>query len=183
MEAAAIVVLAAGEGRRFGGVKQLHPVSGRPMLELVLDAAASSGVECRLVVLGAHADAILAEVDLHGARPVISDRWSHGQAASLIDGLTGLPDEVTEVAVVLGDGPGLSPEAIRRVLAAGGGVRAADYGAGRSHPVVVPRSVWPDLPRSGETPGRTLPATLVDCSDLPPPGDVDTPQATGGKPA
>jgi CTP:molybdopterin cytidylyltransferase MocA len=182
LETAAVVVLAAGEGRRFGGVKQLHPVSGRPMLELVLDAAASSGVECRLVVLGAHAEAILAEVELHGARPVTSDRWSDGQAASLIAGLSALPDEVTEAAVVLGDGPGLSPEAIRRVLAAGGGVRAADYGAGRSHPVVLPRSVWRDLPSSGETPGRTLPATLVDCSDLPPPGDVDTPQATGQNP-
>ena len=179
MDTAAVVVLAAGGGRRFGGVKQLHPVSGRPMLELVLDAVASAGVEFRMVVLGAHAEAILAEVDLHGARPVTSDRWSDGQAASLIDGLTALPREVTEAAVVLGDGPGLSPEAIRRVLAVGGGVRAADYGAGRSHPVVLPRAVWPSLPRSGDTPGRTLSATLVDCSDLPPPGDVDTPQATG----
>jgi CTP:molybdopterin cytidylyltransferase MocA len=178
VETAAIVVLAAGEGRRFGGVKQLHLVSNRPMLELVLDAAASSGIECRLVVLGAHAEVILAEVDLHGARSVTSDRWSDGQAASLIDGLAALPGEVTEAVVVLGDGPGLSPEAIRRVLAAGGGVRAADYGAGRSHPVVLPRSAWRDLPGSGETPGRTLPATLVDCSDLPPPGDIDTPQAT-----
>ena len=178
METAAVVVLAAGEGRRFGSVKQLYPVSGRPMLELVLDAAASSGVECRLVVLGAHAEAILAAVELHGARPVTSDRWSDGQAASLIDGLSALPDEVTEAAVVLGDGPSLSPEAIRRVLAAGGGVRAADYGAGRSHPVVLPRPVWGGLPSSGETPGRTLPARLVDCSDLPPPGDIDTPQAT-----
>jgi nicotine blue oxidoreductase len=179
LKTAAVVVLAAGEGRRFGGVKQLHPVSGRPMLELVLDAAASSGIECRVVVLGARAEAILTEVDLHGARPVTSDRWSDGQAASLADALTALPDEVTEAVVVLGDGPGLSPEAIRRVLAAGDGVRAADYGAGRSHPVVLPRSAWTELPSSGETPGRTLPATLVDCSDLPPPGDIDTPQATG----
>jgi CTP:molybdopterin cytidylyltransferase MocA len=179
LETAAAVVLAAGAGRRFGGIKQLHRVSGRSMLELVLDAVASSGVECRVVVLGAHAEAIMAEVDLHGALPVTSDRWSEGQAASLIDGLSALPDEVTEAVVVLGDGPGLTPEAIRRVLAAGDGVRAADYGAGRSHPVVLPRWVWSRLPSAGETPGRGLKAVLVDCSDLPPPGDIDTPQATG----
>jgi CTP:molybdopterin cytidylyltransferase MocA len=177
LETVAVVVLAAGEGRRFGAVKQLHRVAGRPMLELVLDAVARSGVECRLVVLGAHADAILAGIELHGARPVISDRWSDGQAASLTAALSALPDDVIEAVVVLGDGPGLSPEAIRRVVVSGDGVRAADYGAGRDHPVVLPRAVWRDLPKSGEAPGRTLTATLVDCRDLPPPGDVDRPEA------
>jgi hypothetical protein len=32
--------------------------------------------------------------------------------------------------------------------------------------------VWPSIPDEG---GRALDATLVDCSDLDPPGDVDTP--------
>lgn len=173
----AAVVLAAGEGRRFGAVKQLHPIDGVPMLERVLAAVESSGVEPRLVVLGAHADVILAGIGLHNARPVVSRDWRRGQAASLRTGLAALPAEVTEAVVVLGDGPALSPEAIRRVLAGGEGVRAADYGTGRSHPVVLPRSAWADLPESGETPGRLLDAKLVDCSDLPPPGDVDTPQA------
>jgi hypothetical protein len=38
---------------------------------------------------------------------------------------------------------------------------------------VLPRAVWPLLPVTGETPGRGLAATLIDCSDLPDPGDVD----------
>ncbi len=174
----AAVVLAAGEGRRFGAVKQLHPIDGVAMLERVLAAVESSGAEPRVVVLGAHADLILAGIGLHGARSVVSSDWRKGQAASLRAGLAELPVEVTEAVVVLGDGPALSPEAIRRVLAAGEGVRAADYGTGRSHPVVLPRSAWASLPESGETPGRVLDAMLVDCSDLPPPGDVDTPQAS-----
>jgi len=58
-------------------------------------------------------------------------------------------------------------------VSAGSGVRAADYGHGRSHPVVLPRAVWDRLPQRGETPGRTLEATLIDCRDLPEPGDVD----------
>jgi len=173
----AVVVLAAGEGRRFGGIKQLHPVGNRPMLERVLASAEATGIERRVVVLGAHADAIMELIDLHGALPVKLERWHEGQAASLRHGLNALPLEVTEAAVVLGDGPGLSPEAILRVLATGHGVRAADYGAGRSHPVVLPRAVWASLPETGETPGRSLDATLVNCRDLPSPGDVDTPQA------
>jgi CTP:molybdopterin cytidylyltransferase MocA len=168
----AAVVLAAGAGRRFGGAKQLHEIDGRPMLEAVLEAVERSGIGARLVVLGARADEVAAAVPMHGARPVICARWQDGQAASLRCGLDALPDEIAEALVVLGDGPRLDPAAITRV-SAGHGIRAADYGGGRSHPVVLPRTVWDVLPRTGDTPGRALPATLVDCSDLSEPGDVD----------
>ena len=173
----AAIVLAAGEGRRFGGVKQLHPIDGRPMLEHVLAAVEASGIHLRLVVLGAHADAVLAGVPLHGARPVIADGWQEGQAASLLSTLTTLSDETTEALVVLGDGPGLSAAAVRRLADAAPGARAADYGDGRSHPVVLPRGVWSQLAASGETPGRSVAVRLVDCSDLPSPGDLDRPPA------
>jgi nicotine blue oxidoreductase len=171
----AAVVLAAGEGRRYGGLKQLHPVDGVPMLERVLAAVEASGMGERVVVLGARAGDILAAVDLHGARAVVSESWRDGQAASLHAGLAALPESVGRALVVLGDGPGLDPEAVRRMAAAAGGDRvlAADYGEGRSHPVVVPRSLWSQIARHGETPVRPLGAELVDCRDLHPPGDVD----------
>ena len=175
---AGLVVLAAGEGRRYGeAAKQLHPVGGRPMLDVVLATAAASGVVPRVVVLGARAEQILAAVDLHGAQAVVCKEWRDGQAATLAAGLVALGD-VDAALVVLGDGPHLAAEAIGRVLAAfdpaePGVVRAASYGRGRSHPVLLPRQVWALLPQSGETPARSLPARLVDCSDLPEPGDVD----------
>src|SRR4051794_35767064 len=84
------VVLAAGEGRRFGGrIKQLHDVGGRPMLERVLAVMASAGLGDLVVVLGANSDAVLEAVDLQSARPVVSPRWADGQAASLADALAG----------------------------------------------------------------------------------------------
>jgi CTP:molybdopterin cytidylyltransferase MocA len=169
------VVLAAGEGRRFGGRKQLHPVGGLPMLERVLRAVAAGGVGERVVVLGAHAGDILETVELHGARVVVCEAWRDGQAASLHAGLTALPQEADRALVVLGDGPALDPAAVARMAEAPAGTRvlAADYGAGRSHPVVIPRTLWHEVPRHGETPVRPLGADLVDCRDLRPPGDVD----------
>jgi CTP:molybdopterin cytidylyltransferase MocA len=171
-ETIAAVVLAAGEGRRFGGPKQLHMVDGITMLERVLVAVERSGIATRLVVLGARAERIVAEVPMHGAVAVLSPRWADGQAASLTAALETLPEEIDEALVVLGDGPWLDPRAIRRT-AAGHGVRAADYGHGRSHPVVLPRACWAELPAAGDAPGRGLEATLIDCSGLPEPGDVD----------
>jgi molybdenum cofactor cytidylyltransferase len=128
-------------------------------------------------VLGAHADQVLAGIQAGGVEIVHAAGWEHGQAASLRAGLAALGTDVTAALVVLGDGPCLAPEAIRRLVEAArtrpGTVLAADYGEGRSHPVLLPREVWPRLPVSGETPGRGLPAELVDCRGLPAPGDVD----------
>src|SRR5438093_1037471 len=82
-ETIAAVVLAAGEGRRFGGPKQLHVIDGITMLERVLIAVERSGIAARLVVLGARAEQITADVPLHGAVAVVSPRWADGQAASI----------------------------------------------------------------------------------------------------
>jgi hypothetical protein len=49
----------------------------------------------------------------------------------------------------------------------------ADYGEGRSHPVLIPRILWSQIPERGERPVRGMPAELVDCRGLQPPGDVD----------
>jgi nicotine blue oxidoreductase len=167
------IVLAAGEGRRFGGgIKQLHPLDNRPMLEHVLATMAGAGLDDMIVVLGANAEAVLGAIDLHGARPVVSHRWADGQAASLADALAAATADAA--LIVLGDGPRLSAEAVRRVAAAREPA-AADYGSGRSHPVLLPRAVWASLPATGETPGRGVAVRLVDCGDLPPPGDVDYP--------
>jgi molybdenum cofactor cytidylyltransferase len=173
----AAVVLAAGEGRRFGGVKQLHSVDGRPMLERVLDTLERTGPEHRVVVLGARVGEILARIDLHGAEPVVCDDWAAGQAASLHAGLAALPEEAAWALVVLGDGPSLDGRAVTRMSSAARAgdsrILAADYGSGRLHPVLIPRGRWGEIPGRGERPVRGLDAAAVDCSDLTPPGDVD----------
>lgn len=176
------LILAAGAGTRFGGrVKQLHDHQGRPMLEVVLALMEASGIGERVVVLGGHATDVLGTVDLHGARPVTCAGWADGQAASLRCGLEALPAGAVAALVVLGDGPQLDPRAVQRIAAADPGepaqTVAADYGAGRSHPVLIPRALWSALPETGETPGRALPTRLVDCRDLTAPGDVDYPQS------
>src|SRR5947209_8016107 len=115
------------------------------MLEVVCETVSAAGIADRTVVLGARAEQIAGAVDTHGARAVVCERWRDGQAASLRCGLESLDPTVDEALIVLGDGPHLSLEAIRRV-SAGSGPRAADYGKGSSHPVVLPLSAWADLP-------------------------------------
>jgi CTP:molybdopterin cytidylyltransferase MocA len=178
------VLLAAGAGSRFraagGGVKLLARVDGRPLVEWALAALAAAPLGDRVIVLGAHADELLAATDLHGARPVRNEHWERGMASSLQAGLAALDPACSAALVVLGDGPALAAEAIRRVaVAAEGadGLVTAAYAGRNGHPVAIPRALWAQLPSEGEQGARILgePAVIVDCSDLPAPGDADTP--------
>ena len=127
----------------------------------------ASSVEDVLVVLGAHELETSAEV-------VHCPEWERGPGASLRCGVRALSKETQATVVVLADGPELAPEAIDRVVEvwreSGAQVVAATYGGVRLHPVLVARAVWDEIPDEG---ARGLPALLVPCDDLGPPGDVD----------
>lgn len=164
----AAVVLAAGAATRYGGPKQ------REFLPAVLAALAEAAVSPIVVVEGAWA-LERGSNEVPGLTFVHCDQWADGPGASLRCGLGRLGDEVTHALVVLADGPELDPRAVSRVVEAAGDepVVAATYDGSRSHPVLLGRSSWSTVPSEG---GRALEPTLVDCSDLRPPGDVDYPR-------
>jgi molybdenum cofactor cytidylyltransferase len=172
------LILAAGEGRRFGGTKQLAELDGRPLLEHPL--AAMKGINPRVVVLGHAADKIRRGVDMHGASVVVCDDWEEGQSASLRAGLAALPG-ADAVIVVLGDQPGITPAAIEAVVSAAGDEDAvrATYDGVPGHPVLLRR---PLLVRAGELRGDTgfrdllESATVreVEIGGLADPADIDT---------
>jgi len=168
MGSIAAVVLAAGEGSRFGGPKQ------RALLPLVLERLSASPVDEIVVVTGAY-ELELSETYRVPTRLVECPEWKRGPGASLRCGLRALDDAVDAVVVILADGPELSPVAVRRVLCAWheeGGITAASYEGARGHPLVVGRPHWDDVPDGGL---RTLPARLIPCDDLGAPGDIDRP--------
>ena len=138
-----------------------------------------------VVVLGAEADRILAEIDLHGAEPVVCERWAQGQSASLACGLAEVQD-ADAVVVCLGDQPGLSAEAVQRVLDArshAGAVRAT-YGGRPGHPVLLEHSQISELRDvTGDVGARNVILSglrEVPCDDLGGGEDVDTPDELAG---
>lgn len=176
------LVLAAGAATRFGSAKQLADLDGRPMLEHSILAMVASPVGRVVVVLGSGAEEVLREVDLHGADAVVCERWAEGQSASLASGLAELSGSEA-VVVTLGDQPFVSPDAIRRVIAARGkgaaAVRATYHGA-PGHPVLLERRLFERMRDvSGDHGARNLLISVqtreVPCDDLGGGQDVDTP--------
>jgi molybdenum cofactor cytidylyltransferase len=175
------LVLAAGAGTRFGGTKQVARLDGHPLLEHVLRTMATAPLERVVVVLGSAAEEVLEQVELHGAEPLICERWEEGQSASLAAGLSEL-EGAEAVVVALGDQPRISPEAIRRVLAERGNAPAvrSTYGARPGHPVVLERELFvPLCDVTGDHGARNVLASAgvigVPCDDLGGGEDVDTP--------
>jgi molybdenum cofactor cytidylyltransferase len=182
------LILAGGEGRRFGGAKQLAEVRGRPLLEHAVEAMlAVSALDPIVVVLGARADEVRAGADLSRVRVVVCDDWAEGQAASLRCGVRAL-GEVDAAVVTLGDQPFITPAVIAGALqfdpARHDAVRAT-YDGHPGHPVLLST---PLLARVDELRGDVGFRDLLEgarvrrfeCGELCDPVDVDTREALDG---
>ncbi len=177
-------MLAAGEGRRFGGAKQIAPFDGRPLLEHAVEAM-TAALPRVAVILGARADEVRAAVDLRPAEVVVCDEWREGIAASVRCAVQALPG-ADPLVIALGDQPGLTPacvDAVVGALEADPAARAARavYDGRPGHPVAIRASLRGALlrVRGDQGAGRLLVdagALEVECSGLGSGLDVDTPE-------
>jgi CTP:molybdopterin cytidylyltransferase MocA len=176
------VLLAAGEGSRFGRPKALVEVNGRTLAERGAELLRSGGADPLLIVTGA------APVHLRGTRTVDNPDWRTGMGSSLraaLRALTGTQD-VSAVVVALADQPLVGPDAVARLIAAyraGASVVVAAYDGQPRNPVLLAREHWPEViaTAAGDTGARAFLraradlVTLVECGDTGRPDDIDTP--------
>lgn len=165
----------------MGRTKQLEPLAGRPLLQHVIDAAATVPVREVVIVLGHDAEEVASAIVLPAnARIELNTRHQTGQASSLRVGISGLSNDVDRAVVLLGDQPGVSPAAIQAVAAGADPITRVRYSDGPGHPVAFARELWPQLLAiDGDRGARDLIAARPDrvgeiVVDAPAPRDVDT---------
>ena len=146
------VILAAGASTRLGRRKQLLELGGRAVLGHVLAAAAGSGADEVILVLGHATEEILAAVPPpEGVRVVVNPDHAAGQATSLLAGLRAASPRAAAALVLLGDQPTVRREAIAAVVEAfrrepeRADVIQAAYAGRPAHPTVLARRIWVDL--------------------------------------
>jgi molybdenum cofactor cytidylyltransferase len=172
------LILAAGGGVRFGSEpKLLAELDGRPLVAHAIAAqCAVPELERVVVVLGAHASALLGAVEFGRAEAVVCDAWEDGQASSLRHGLSALAG-ADKVLVTLGDEPLISSGVIARMVAEPPGARAT-YGGRPGHPVVLGPDQIAAIERlTGDQGARGVLSggRLIECGKLCSGTDVDTP--------
>ncbi len=191
MSAIGGLVLAAGEGRRFGGPKQLAELDGVPLLQHAVDAMeGADDVDPVRIALGARADEVAAALTLHRARVLVVEAWAEGMAASLRAGVAALGAAGCDwVLVTLGDQPRVTSRVIAAVAHAASRARfgtaaiRAAYDGVPGHPVALGRPLFPAVAElRGDAGARALldaPTVLVrelEVGRLADPVDVDTPE-------
>jgi CTP:molybdopterin cytidylyltransferase MocA len=176
------VLLAAGEGSRFGQPKALVELAGQTLAERGVQLLRAGGADPIIVVSGA------APVHLTGIHPVHNDQWRTGMGSSLraaLNALTGAAD-VAAVVVALADQPLVGAAAVARLIAAyraGATVAVAAYDGKPRNPVLLARIHWPEViaAAAGDQGARAFLrahpnlVTLVECGDTGSPDDIDTP--------
>ncbi|HEY0497062.1 MAG TPA: nucleotidyltransferase family protein [Kutzneria sp.] len=181
MTGVAGLVLAAGEGRRYGMPKALVRHNGRLFVESTVDRLRAAGCARIVVVAGAAADQVR-QADLGDAEVVENPDWPSGMGSSLRRGIEALQGE-TAVAVMTVDLPGVTTEAIARVLghAKPDALAAATYAGKRGHPVLIGREHWQGVHAlaQGDAGARAYlkghEVTEVPCEDVADGHDVDRP--------
>ncbi len=109
------IVLAAGQATRFGRCKQVLRLGDKTILDHVLDYVRASTVDDVVVVLGAHADEIRAQVRFV-ERTVLNADLAGGMSTSIQAGLRALPQDAEAALIVLGDQPFVTPQTIDRLI-------------------------------------------------------------------
>lgn len=134
------LILAAGEGRRFGGPKAPALVNGHRLIDTAVHVLSDAGCTPIYAVLGAWVG------EVPGAEVIINSAWPEGMGSSLRAGLEHLSSTTSDrVLVTLVDLPGLTAEACTRVLNAPGPIVAATYDGVRGHPVRFDRTHWQEI--------------------------------------
>ena len=180
MRQVAGLVLAAGEGRRFGGPKALVEVDGERLVDRAVRVLREGGCELVYVVSGA------VPLDVAGATTVVNDDWRTGMASSVRIGIGSLPAVVDAVVISLVDQPGIGADVVTRLvdrLREGHRLVVATYGGQRRNPVGVARPLWAAVRASavGDEGVRAFirehpdQVEAVECADIADPTDADAP--------
>lgn len=145
-----VVVLAAGDGKRFGGPKALARAGGVTFVERVTATAIEAGAERTIVVTGRSHDEVTQVLAGAGATVLLARNPDpdRGQLSSLLVGLAHVGDADALLAWPV-DLPFVRVGSVRRVIDAGrdhpGAIVIPEEGGRGGHPTLVPRDLFEEL--------------------------------------
>lgn len=149
MKKLAVVILAAGDSRRFGVAKQLAIIDGRPMLQVVIDHCCSIPGTDLYVALGARTREILAKLDLKETELIEIKDWSLGIGSTISNSVTQLGSGYDAILFIAGDQPAVTREHLKPLIACWYAspnlVCCASYESTRGIPAIFPARLFPEL--------------------------------------
>ena len=134
------ILLAAGESKRMGKLKQLMPFGQSTIVEQAIDNLLNSAVDEIIVVLGYRAEEVIETIAAKPVKLVVNPDYKQGMSTSIIAGLN-LADSGTQaVMLVLGDQPLTNSQTINQLIEEfynhDKGIVIPTYQGRRGHPTI-----------------------------------------------
>lgn len=147
-----IILLAAGESKRFGSPKQLAEYKDKTLLQHAIDEAAKVDKAAVCVVLGAHKEDILAKHKTEHIIAGINEDWQSGMASSIQTGLHRLLQNYTDLRgciIAVSDQPFLKSRVFEQLIEkqeeTGAGIVASAYAGTLGTPVYLDKKYFDEL--------------------------------------
>lgn len=141
------LILAAGRGSRFGGVKQLAMIAGQTMLQRAVDLAELITPDHVTVVLGFEHEHL--SMFVKPAHILLNPKWQAGLGGSIAYGVAALPASASAVLIFLCDQVALTAQDLQRLRTAYDDEKAhivcAAYAEGFGVPAIFPRAYFSQL--------------------------------------
>lgn len=154
------IILAAGSASRMGQPKQLLQWHGQSLIWRAIQTALDSGCDPVVVVLGAHAARIEAELSGQaGIQITHNEQWETGMGGSIAKGmekLLSIAPDINAVAILLVDQPLVTSELVqqlyRQLTTAQKALIAAEYAGKPGVPAIFTQPLFQELKAlSGQT--------------------------------
>lgn len=186
MESVSAILLAAGQSKRMGRLKQLMPLGNSTILEQSLANLLGSQITDVVVVLGYRAEELTKRLSGQPVKIVVNPVYRQGMGSSIAAGLKFVDSQAPAVMLTLGDQPYVDSPTINRLIEAfqnnNRGIIIPTYKGKRGHPLIFAKKYQPQLARLKsdiggreiirENPGDIL-EVPVDCEGVV--IDIDTP--------
>ena len=174
----AVLIMAAGESRRFGSCKLLADIDGKPMLQHSIELAQSTDASLIRIVTGrwhqeinqAQRSGLIDDIDL-----IYNPDWQQGLGSSIAIGVSQIASLCDEALVLLADQVKVSGEDLKRLRLRDdkNQIACASYSKTLGPPAIFPAQFFPELQKlSGDKGAKQLLSELT-CTDC----QIDIPRA------
>ncbi len=114
-----VVILAGGSSSRLGQPKQLIKYKNKPLLQNIIDHAQVLSFTSKVLILGAHQEEIMKNINTAEFKVIINKEWKEGIASSIRKGvlhsIENNPD-LENILILLSDQPFVNGKLIQELL-------------------------------------------------------------------
>ena len=135
-----VILLAAGESKRMGNLKQLMPFGRSTIMEQPIDALLGSAVDEVIVVVGHRSEEVIKTIGTRPVKLAVNPDYMQGMSTSIVAGIKLIDRKSGAVMLAFGDQPFIDSRTVNRLIKefrnCDKGIAIPTYQGRRGHPII-----------------------------------------------